>query len=390
MKHVVIVGDGMADYPLKQLGGKTPLEVADKPNMDYIASKGRVGLLKTIPDGMYPGSDVAILSILGYDPKKYFTGRGPLEAAALGIKFGDNDVAFRCNLITEKDGKIFDYSSGHITTEEAAELLKEMKKSKIGEFHVGVSYRHIFILRNASADIKCTPPHDVVGGLVSEHLIKPKNNKLARELNDFMLTSKEILSKHPVNVRRVAAGKNPANMIWLWGQGKKPHIETLNEKYGITGAIISAVVLIKGFGVYAGMSTIEVPGVTGYYDTNYEGKADYALKALETHDYVCVHVEAPDEAGHEGDVEMKIKTIEDLDRRLVGRILDRAENCKIAVLPDHPTPISIRTHVADPVPFAIYAPGMSGDNLKFDERSAKKGSFKSIAGEQFMRLLLST
>ena len=389
MKYIVIVGDGMADYPLKELGGKTPLEVADKPNMDYMASEGKVGLLKTIPDGMYPGSDVAILSILGYDPRKYYTGRGPLEAAALGIKLGDNDIAFRCNLITEKDGKIFDYSSGHITTEEATELLKEMKKSKIGEFYTGISYRHVFVLRSSSADIESTPPHDVVGGAVSEHLIKPKGSKLARELNDFMLASKDILSKHPVNVRRVAAGKNPANMIWLWGQGKRPRIEKLKEKYGLTGAMISAVVLIKGLGVYAGMSVIDVPGATGYYDTNYKGKAEYALKALDTHDFICVHVEAPDEAGHEGNVEMKIKTIEDLDKRLVGRILERAEGCKIAVLPDHPTPISVRTHTPDPVPFAIYSADMSGDKLAFDERSAKKGSLKSIAGEQFMRLLLS-
>ncbi len=389
MKYIVIVGDGMADYPLKELGGKTPLEVADKPNMDYMASEGKVGILKTIPNGMYPGSDVAILSILGYDPKKYYTGRGPLEAAALEIKLGDDDVAFRCNLITEKDGKIFDYSSGHITTEEAAELLKEMEKYKIGEFYTGVIYRHVFVLRNSSADIECTPPHDVVGGAVSEHLIKPQNSKLARELNDFMLASKDILSKHPVNVRRVAAGKNPANMIWLWGQGKKPSIEKLKEKYGLTGAIISAVVLIKGLGVCAGMDVINVPGATGYYDTNYKGKAEYALKALDIHDFVCVHVEAPDEAGHAGDIEMKIKTIEDLDKRLVGRILDGAEGCKIAVLPDHPTPIRVRTHTADPVPFAIYSSDMSGDKLAFDERSAKKGSLKSIVGEQFMKLLLS-
>jgi 2,3-bisphosphoglycerate-independent phosphoglycerate mutase len=332
---------------------------------------------------------VAILSILGYDPRKYYTGRGPLEAAVLGVKLGDNDIAFRCNLITEKDGKIFDYSSGHITTEEAAELLKEMKKCKIGEFYVGISYRHIFVLRNSRADIKCTPPHDVVGGAISEHLIKPKSSKLARELNDFMLASKDILSKHPVNLRRVAAGKNPANMIWLWGQGKRPRIEKLKEKYGLTGAMISAVMLIKSLGVYAGMSVIDVPGATGYYDTNYEGKAEYALKALDTHDFVCIHVEAPDEAGHEGNVEMKIKTIEDLDKRLVGRVLERAEGCKIAVLPDHPTPISVRTHTADLVPFAVYSPNMSGDELGFDERSAKKGSLKSIVGEQFMKLLLS-
>lgn len=389
MKYIIIVGDGMADYPLEELGGKTPLEIAHKPNMDFIASKGKMGILKTIPNGMPPDSSIANLSILGYDPKKYYTGRGPLEAGAMGVHLGDEDTAFRCNLITERDGKIFDYSAGHVTTEEATKLLDEMKKFKIGNFYAGVSYRNLFILRNCDPHIECTPPHDVVGEPVSKHLIKPKNNETARKLNELMLASKDILSKHPTNLKRTKLGKNSANMIWLWGQGKKPKMEKLNEKYGLGGAMISAVNLIKGIGVYAGMSVIDVPGATAYYDTNYEGKADYAVKALETNDLVYIHVEAPDEAGHAGDMEMKIKTIEDLDKRLVGRILDRAEECKIAVLPDHPTPIKVKTHVPDPIPFAIYTPNSRGDGLKFDEASAKKGSLGSIVGEEFMKLLLT-
>ncbi len=389
MKYVVIIGDGMADYPLKKLDGKTPLEVANKPNMDSIAFKGKMGILKTVPDGMVPGSDVANLSILGYDPRKYYTGRGPLEAGSMGVELGDEDTAFRCNLITEKDGKVFDYSSGHISTEEARELIEEMKKLEIGEFYTGISYRHLFVMRNCNPKIQTTPPHDIVGELISDYLIKPRNSEIAQKLNQFMMDSKDVLSKHPVNIARVKQRKNPANMIWLWSNGKKPKLEKMKEKYGLSAAMISAVPLIKGIGVYTGMKIVNVPGATGYYDTNYEGKAEYALKALESNDFVYVHVEAPDEAGHVGDLEMKIKTIEDLDKRLVGRILDGAGECKIAILPDHPTPIKVQMHVPDPVPFAIYAPNLSGDKLRFDESSAKMGSLGFIAGEEFMRLLLT-
>ncbi|MBA7502632.1 2,3-bisphosphoglycerate-independent phosphoglycerate mutase [subsurface metagenome] len=389
MKYIVIVGDGMADYPLKKLGGKTPLEVADKPNMDSIASKGKMGILKTVPDGMVPGSDVANLSILGYDPRKYYTGRGPLEAGSMGVKLGDEDTAFRCNLITEKDGRVFDYSSGHISTEEARELIEEMKTFKLGEFYIGVSYRHLFVMRNCNPKIQTSPPHDIGGKLISDHLIKPRDSEIAQKLNQFIMASKGVLSKHPVNIARVKQGKNPANMIWLWSNGKKPKLEKMKDKYGLRAALISAVPLINGIGIYTGMEIINVPGVTGYYDTNYEGKADYALKALESNDFVYVHVEAPDEAGHEGNLETKIKTIEDLDKRLVGRILDGAGECKIAILPDHPTPIKVRMHVPDPIPFAIYAPHLSGDKLRFDESSAKMGSLGFIVGEEFMRLLLT-
>lgn len=391
MKYIVIVGDGMADYPLEELKGKTPLQAAHKPNMDEIAAKGRCGLLRTIPRGMEAGSDIANLSILGYDPRKYYTGRGPLEAASIGVELGDSDLAFRCNLITEENGKIKDYCAEHITTEEARILINALKKAfKIGEFYSGVSYRHLFVLRNSGAKLRCTPPHDALGRKISECLIKPKS-EAAKKLNQMILDSKKILAGHEVNLKRIEAGKNQANMVWLWGQGKKPRMESLKKKYGISGAVISAVDLLKGIGVYAGMEVVNVPGATGYYDTNYEGKAEHALKALEKKDYVYVHVESIDEASHAGDLEMKIKTIEDFDRRLVGKLLNELEgDYKIAVLSDHLTPIKVKTHTREPVPFAIYSSMDKSDDVKkFDEASARKGSLGLIEGEEFMKLLLS-
>ncbi|MEW6222040.1 MAG: cofactor-independent phosphoglycerate mutase [Candidatus Hadarchaeota archaeon] len=390
MKCIVVVGDGMADYPCKELGGKTPLQVARKPNMNFVASEGRVGIVKTVPDGMVPDSAVANLAILGYDPRKYFTGRGPLEAGAMGIKLGKRDVAFRCNLVTERDGILADYSGGQISNHEAEELLGEVKKLGGGEYHLGVKYRHIFIMRNAGIAAGCDPPHDIVGEKISKHMIGPAGGKLGKKLNELMLASREPLSKHPVNIKRVKAGKNPANMIWLWSPGRKPNLESFKKKYGLKGAMISAVNLINGIGVYAGMEVINVPGATGYYDTNYEGKADHAIKALSKRDFVYVHVEAPDEAGHEGDAKQKVRTIEDLDRRLLGRILEKAEGCRVAILPDHPTPIKVKSHVSDPVPFAIYSPSSEGDGLKFDEFSAKHGTLGLVDGSKFMELFLKT
>jgi 2,3-bisphosphoglycerate-independent phosphoglycerate mutase len=387
-KCVVVVGDGMADYPLEELEGKTPLQVANKPNMDFLAFEGKAGIIKTVPDGMIPDSAVANLAILGYDPKKYFTGRGPLEAGAMGIKLGPRDVAFRCNLITERDERVADYAGGHLSNEEAKQLLDEVKKLGMGEFHLGVSYRHVFVLRNSNVAAGCDPPHNIVGEQIMKHMIGREGGATGKKLNRLMLDSREVLSSHLINLKKVKAGKNPANMIWLWSPGRRPAITSFKKKYKLDGAMISAVNLINGIGVYAGMEIIKVPGATGYYDTNYEGKADHALKALKKFDFVYVHVEAPDEAGHEGNAEQKIKTIEDLDSRLLGRILDKAEGCKIAVLPDHPTPVKLKTHAADPVPFAIYSPGADGDGLKFDEASAKKGSLGSIPGENFMKILL--
>ncbi len=391
MKFIIVVGDGMAGYPLEELGGKTPLQVANKPNMDWIASHGRNGLLKTVPRGMEPETDIAIMSILSYDPRKYHTGRGPLEAAGMDVKLGKEDLAFRCNLVTEEKGIMADYSADHITTEEAQELISAVKGAygHLGDFYAGVSYRHLFVMRNAprgSDKIKTTPPHDIVGERLSGHLVKPKNSEVAKTLNGMILSSKQILSDHPTNIARVKRGRKPANMIWVWGQGKKPRMETLVKKYGIKGAIVSAVNIVKGIGVRAGMSKLEVPGATGYYDTNYENKAKFGLKALKDHDLVFIHVEAPDEAGHAGDVERKIEAIENIDSRLLAKILDGLKDeYVISILADHPTPIKVRIHVPDPVPFAIYSTRDPGDAVKsFDEFSAKRGSFGILEGYKLM------
>ena len=400
MKYLLIVGDGMADYPVDTLNGKTPLQVANKPNMDALASKGCSGILRTIPEDMPPGSDIANLSILGYNPKKYYTGRGPLEAASRGVPLGKDDVAFRCNLITEENGILVDYSAGHITNDEAKELMESIRKN-LGEpgkvdFYAGVSYRHLLILRNKkySNKISCTPPHDFVGTKVAGVLPKaktPAGEPTANALKKMILNSKRILEEHPVNVSRVALDKRPGNMIWPWSQGKKPNMPTLQERYGISGAVISAVDLVKGIGAYAGMEIVNVPGATGFYDTNYEGKADYALRALEKHDMVFVHVEAPDEAGHSGDYRQKIRTIEDLDKRLIGRLLNGLnQECTVAVLPDHATPISVKTHTKDTVPFTICSPSIKPDEVKcFDEISAKRGGFGFLEGEELMPLFVA-
>ncbi len=401
MKYLLVVGDGMADYPVPELGNKTPLQAANKPHMDSIASKGRSGLIKTVPDELTPGSDAAICSVLGYDPKRYCTGRGPLEAPSRGIKLAENDTAYRCNLITEKNGAIIDYSAGHITTDEASQLIATVKnafeKPNQIEFFAGLDYRHFLILRNFPKPelIKCTPPHDAAGMAVSAVLPKAlsiKAEKTAQLLRDLINGSRDILRTHPVNVAREKAGKRPGNLIWPWGGGKKPSMPTLKEKYGVKSAVISAVDLVKGIGTYAGMEIINVQGATGLDNTNYEGKADAALKALKNNDLVFVHVEAPDEAGHCKDFKLKVKTIEDLDKRLLGRILDGiSEPYAIAILPDHPTPIRIGTHSREPVPFSIASPFVKPDGVKkFDEFSAKKGAFGLVENDYLISLLLSS
>jgi len=391
----------MADYPVPELGNKTPLQAAYKPNMDSIAAKGQSGLIKTVPDELSPGSETAICSLLGYDPRKYCTGRGPLEAPSRGIRLGENDAAYRCNLITEKDGVIVDYSAGHITTEESSRLIASINKAfgKLGkiEFYLGLDYRHFLILRNIPKPelIQCTPPHDAIGVNVSAVLPKAKSaeaEKTARLLRELINRSGGILRTHPVNIAREKAGKRPGNLIWPWGGGKKPSMPTLREKYGLKAAVISAVDLVKGIGTYAGMEIINVPGATGLYNTNYEGKADAALKALEDNDLVFVHVEAPDEAGHIRDYALKVKTIEDLDKRLLGRILDGlTEPYAIAISPDHPTPIRIGTHSRDPVPFAIKSPFLKPDGVKkFDEFSARNGAFGLVEHDYLISLLISS
>ncbi len=399
MKYILILGDGMSDYPIPELGNRTPLQVANKPNMDMIAAKGQSGLLKTVPDNMTPDSGNAILSVLGYDPRIYYTGRGPFEAAARNIKLNENDVVYRCNLITEKDGTIIDYSADHITNSESAELIealkKQLKKPVQVEFFAGLGYRHFLIIRNYNPVeiIECKPPHDAIGIAISKILPRAETQeaKGAEELlKRLILESKNILENHSVNAARRRNGKRAANMIWPWSGGRKPFMPTFKEKYGLDAAVISAVDLVKGIGVYAGMKIVEVPGATGLYDTNYEGKAEYALKALEKNDMVVVHVEAPDEAGHARNYKLKSKTIEDLDMRLIRHILNELEeDYVIAVLPDHPTPIRIGTHTRDPVPFAIYSALAKSDGIKqFDEESAKKGDAGFIQGEEFMSLFL--
>jgi 2,3-bisphosphoglycerate-independent phosphoglycerate mutase len=364
MKYVVIIGDGMADRPMCETGGLTVLQKAVTSNMDWLAVNGEIGMVCTIPDGFPPGSDVANLSIMGYDPAKYYTGRAPLEAASMGIELATDDVAYRCNLVTlafndDPPGTTMqDYSSGHISSEEGRELIAALNEELKGDdivFYPGVSYRHLMVWRNGSFSAQCTPPHDILDRPVEQYFPSGEGSLLLRNLMD---RSVSILQRHPVNDRRLGAGKRPANSIWLWGQGKKPSVPTYREKYGITGALISAVDLTKGLGVCAGLRIINVPGATGWIDTNYKGKADYALDALEDADFVYIHVEAPDEAGHCGNLEYKIKAVEDLDALLVGPVLkgmkERFGDFRLLLMPDHATPIRERTHTGEPVPFALY------------------------------------
>ncbi|MDI6724780.1 MAG: cofactor-independent phosphoglycerate mutase [Methanobacterium sp.] len=395
MKYVVVIGDGMADYPLEELNNKTPLQASVIPNMDYIASNGVNGFLKTIPNGMEPGSDVANLAIMGYNPKKYYTGRGPLEAASIGANLNSGEVAFRCNFITAKDGKLADFNADHISTEESKELIKSLNQEfrDTGKFYLGVSYRNLFVVKNEHlASLKSTPPHDIVGENIEENLLRPFNDKNAQLLNEIMKKSMELLKDHSVNKKRINNGKNPANMIWLWGQGIKPDMPLFNEKYGLNGATITGVDLIKGIGVYLGLKNIEVPGATGYFDTDYEAKARHAINALDNHDIIFIHVEAPDEAGHAGNIEEKIKGIESIDSKIVGKLLDelpKFDDYAISILPDHATPIRVKTHTVDPVPYAMFSTkGFKDDTSQYNEFSAKRGSLGTIKGYKFMNNFL--
>ncbi len=397
MKYVVLIGDGMADEPLEELEGKTVLQKANTPNMDHIARNGRTGLARTVPEGMHPGSDVANMSIIGYDPKKYYSGRAPLEAASMGIKIAGDDVAFRCNLITINDGLIADYSSGHITNAEAKDLIEAVDE-KLGNeafsFYPGISYRHLLVSKGAlGAETQCTPPHDVIDQDRLLHMPKGKDSEV---LNELIEASMPILEKHPVNEKRIKEGKNPGNSIWLWGQGFAPAFPLFSELYGLKGAIISAVDLVNGIGIYAGLDVIQVPGATGYLDTNYKGKGEYAIQALDDHDFVFVHVEAPDEAGHMGNLKAKIQAIEDFDEKVVGTVLKAAmgysEAITIMVLPDHPTPVARRTHTSVPIPFAVYstAGDKPDDAQAFDEESVKKGSFGTVYAADLVGMLIQS
>jgi 2,3-bisphosphoglycerate-independent phosphoglycerate mutase len=392
MKYIVLVGDGMADYPIKELGERTPLEVARIPNMDFIAKQGRLGRIKTIPEKMSPASDVANISILGYDPQKYYTGRGPLEAANLGIELEEDDVCFRCNLITAAADTLVDYSAGHISSKEAGIIMRfvdqQLGTNRI-RFYPGVIYRHLMLIKRGTDEhlenTVCRPPHDITGQKISRNL--PKGDG-AQILIKLMEESRKILEKHEINLVRVDLKENPANMVWLWGQGKKPLMPSFQDKYGLSGSVISAVDLIKGLGKILGMEVINVAGATGYYDTNYEGKAKAALKALEEKDFVYLHVEAPDEAGHNGDLREKITAIERFDQLVVGTILNefkRRKNFRILVLPDHATPVSLKTHIADPVLFGVFGKGIIARGfLNYSEKEALKSDLSFDNGYELL------
>lgn len=398
MKYIVLVADGMADYPLQELEGRTPLEAAHTPNMDFIARQGRLGRVKTIPQDMPAGSDVANITILGYDAHKFYTGRGPLEAANLGIELGEKDLAFRCNLVTAFEDTLVDYSAGHINSKEAAMLIKFIDQnlgSQRVKFYSGVSYRHIMVLENGVneglEDLQCVPPHDITGKSISKNLPQGKNADLVIKL---MQDSRRALENHEINSVRIDLKENPANMIWLWGQGKKPAFTRFGEKYGLSGSIISAVDLIKGLGKIIGLEVINVPGATGYYDTDYKGKANAALKSLEKNDFVFLHVEAPDEAGHNGDLQEKLLAIERFDQMVVGGILTafkQRKNYRILVLPDHATPISLKTHTADAVCFGLFGSDITGRGfLKYSEKEAEKSDLYFENGHQLLEYFIKS
>jgi 2,3-bisphosphoglycerate-independent phosphoglycerate mutase len=389
MKLVVLLGDGMADLPLAALQGRTPLQAAKKPNMDLLAKQGRSGLAQTVPEGFPPGSDVANLSVMGYAPSLHYSGRAPLEAAAMNVLLGEADIAFRCNFVTIEEGIMKDYSAGHITTEEGRELIEALQPvMPQRRLYAGVSYRNLLVLK-AGANAICTPPHDISDQPVAEHLPHgPDSEQLVRLMN----AAQPILARHPVNMRRIAAGKRPANAIWLWGQGPAPVMPSFVEKYALLGAMISAVDLLKGIGRYAGLEVIDVTGATGTIDTNYEGKVQATLEALKSCDFVYLHIEAPDEAGHEGNTELKVRAIELFDERVVGPVVDglkkSGEDWRVLLLPDHATPISIKTHSRDPVPFTITGTGIEADRVKcFDEDAAKGGAFGLVEATKLVAMM---
>lgn len=400
MKYIIVLGDGMADEPLAAYGGKTPLQMADKPVIDSLARLGRTGRLKTVPEDMHPGSEIANLSVLGYQVQSVFEGRGVLEAASIGVALEENDLALRCNLVCIENENIKNHSAGHISNVEAYELIEFLNKklgNEIIRFYPGVSYRHLLVIKGGKKHLNCTPPHDVPGRPFRPCLITPETEDAAataRLLNYLILRSQALLAEHPINIRRKEAGKDMANSIWPWSPGYKPQMPTLKELFGIKkSAVISAVDLIQGIGVYAGMDVIKVDGATGLYDTNYEGKAQAAINALKDHDLVYLHVEASDEAGHEGDVELKTRTITYLDQRIVKFLVDEtrkmSEPVTIAVLPDHPTPCATRIHTRDAVPFIIYRPGETPDAAQFyDEFEVEKGAYGMLKGDEFMKALL--
>ncbi len=400
MKYIVVLGDGMADYPVPTLEDKTPLQVAKKPTIDSLVPYSEVGLCKTVPEGFKPGSDVANLSVMGYDPHECYTGRSPLEAVSIGIDLKDTDVTLRCNLVTlsdednYEDKTMLDYSAGEISTAEAQELIAFLKKhfdDAKCTLYSGVSYRHCLVVDHGKTGHELTPPHDISGKPIKEYL--PQGPDAALYLN-MMKRSAQLLKDHPVNKARIAAGKNPANSVWFWGEGTKPKLDNFTKKFGKTGAVISAVDLVKGIGILAGMRIIEVPGATGNYDTNFAGKAQAAVDALaHGYDFVYIHMEAPDECGHQGDLAHKIYSIEQISETVVKRLLqglkDAGEEFRMLICPDHPTPLSVRTHVADPVPYMLYSSRgeFRSDSTSYDEVSAKHTGFFVAQGWDLMKKL---
>lgn len=398
MKHIILLGDGMADWPCEELGGKTLLQYAETPHLDWLARNGKNGLLQTVQKGFHPGSEVANSSILGYDQNIVYEGRGPLEAASIGVELADDDLALRCNLVCLEGDLLKNHSCGRLETEEGDILIRFLQE-KLGSekihFYTGVQYRHLLVIKGGNKHLRCTPPHDIPLKPWREHMLQAECHEAeetVRLLTDLILRSQELLAHHPLNIERKERGLDPANCIWPWGGGYRPKMKPLTETYPQikSGAVITAVDLIRGIGRYAGLDVIHVPGATGLWDTDYRGKANAATDALRTKDFVYLHVEACDEAGHDGDMQLKLNCIENIDHMLVAPILEEVgkwnEPVAIALLPDHPTPVHYRTHTAEPVPFCIYYPGIEPDDvLTFDEVAAKEGIYGLLEGDGFIR-----
>ncbi|MBQ2779372.1 MAG: cofactor-independent phosphoglycerate mutase [Bacteroidaceae bacterium] len=402
MKHIIILGDGMADWPIDSLGGKTIMQAAHTPYMDKLAREGRCGRLITVADGFHPGSEVANMSVLGYDLQKVYEGRGPLEAASIGVELESDELALRCNIVSINDHILKNHSAGHITTAEADILVKYLQEHLGNErvrFHTGIQYRHLLVIKGGDKRISCTPPHDIPGENYIPHLVKadtPEAEPTARLVNELIVKSQQLLARHPLNIQRVSEGKDPANSIWPWGGGYRPQMESLGSRFPQikSGSVISAVDLIRGIGRYAGLRVLDVEGATGLYDTSYENKTAALLEALKEDDFVYLHVEASDEAGHEGNVALKIRTVENLDSRAVGPIYEAVkqwdEPVAIAILPDHPTPCKHRTHTAEPVPFLVWHPGITPDSVgTFDEAAANDGSYGLMQRDEFINAFMN-
>jgi len=402
MKYIVILGDGMADYEVDEFGGSTILDVAEKPNIDYMCAHGELGMVKTVADGMKPGSDVANLSVMGYNTKECYSGRSPLEAASIGVSLKDNDVTFRCNIVTLSDEEnygdktMLDYSAGEISTEEAAELISAVAKeldTDVIKFYSGVSYRHLTVWEGGSTNVELTPPHDISDRKIADYLPKGEG---ADKILEMMKASEKILADHPVNLKRIAEGKNPATSIWIWGEGTKPQLDLFYDKYKINGSVISAVDLIKGIAICAGMKSIDVPGSTGTYHTNFDGKMQAAYETLtkDGNDFVYIHMEAPDECGHQGDAKNKKLSVELIDKKVVGplakKLRDDGIDFKMLIMPDHPTPIKLKTHVSDPVPYIIYDSTNETDTgLSYNEKNGKETGTYIEEGHTLMQRFLN-